>query len=107
MNRTPPQLVEPNYFRIYKEQLASEEAMTPKGKVAIFMSGLIMPENFRMADFYNIALKSNTQIMNHDSVSTINQVIITMIRDGSAVLQYVYSFIFCLDKNIQNTHEGS
>ena len=62
MNRTPPQLVEPNYFRIYKEQLASEEAMTPKGKVAIFMSGLIMPENFRMADFYNIALKSSQYI---------------------------------------------
>lgn len=58
MNRTPPQLKEPNYFRIYKEQLASEEAMTPEGNVAIFMSGLIMPEDFRMPDFYNLSLKS-------------------------------------------------
>lgn len=62
MNRTPPQLVEPNYFRIYKEQLASEEAMTPEGNVAIFMSGLIMPENFRIPDFHNLALKSSQYI---------------------------------------------
>lgn len=62
MNRTPPQLVEPNYFRIYKEQLASEEAMTPEGNVAIFMSGLIMPEDFRMPDFHNLALKSSQYI---------------------------------------------
>jgi hypothetical protein len=62
MNRTPPQLVEPNYFRIYKEQLASEEAMTPEGNVAIFMSGLIMPENFRVPDFHNLALKSSQYI---------------------------------------------
>jgi hypothetical protein len=62
MNRTPPQLVEPNYFRIYKEQLASEEAMTPEGNVAIFMSGLIMPEDFRVPDFHNLALKSSQYI---------------------------------------------
>ncbi len=62
MNRTPPQLVEPNYFQIYKAQLASEEAMTPDGKVAIFMSGLIMPEDFRLADFHNLALKSSQYI---------------------------------------------
>lgn len=58
MNWTPPQLKEPNYFRIYKEQLASDEAMTPEGNVAIFMSGLIMPEDFRVPDFYNLSLKS-------------------------------------------------
>lgn len=62
MNSTPPQLVEPNYFRIYKEQLASEEAMTPEGNVAIFMSGLIMPEDFRLADFHNLALKPSQYI---------------------------------------------
>ncbi|MEQ8508143.1 MAG: hypothetical protein RIB43_04010 [Rhodospirillaceae bacterium] len=62
MNGTPPQLKEPNYFRIYKEQLASEEAMTPEGEVAIFMSGLIMPENFRLPDFYNLALKPSQYI---------------------------------------------
>ncbi|MFL2770579.1 MAG: hypothetical protein ACJZ9F_06190 [Rhodospirillaceae bacterium] len=58
MNSTPPQLVEPNYFLTYKEQLSSELAMTPEGEVAIFMSGLIMPEDFRMADFYNLSFKS-------------------------------------------------
>lgn len=62
MNRTPPQLVEPNYFRIYKEQLASEDAMTPRGNVAIFMSGLIMPEDFRVPDFHNLALKPSQYI---------------------------------------------
>ena len=62
MNRTPPQLKEPNYFRIYKEQVASDEAMTPEGNVAIFMSGLIMPENFRLPDFHNLALKSSQYI---------------------------------------------
>ena len=58
MNRTPPQLKEPNYFRVYKEQLGNEEAMTPEGNVAIFISGLVMPEDFRIPDFYNLALKS-------------------------------------------------
>ena len=62
VNRTPPQLKEPNYFRIYKEQIASDEAMTPDGNVAIFMSGLIMPEEFRMPDFHNLALKSSQYI---------------------------------------------
>ena len=62
MNRTPPQLKEPNYYRVYKEQLASEEAMTPDGDVAIFMSGLIMPEDFRVPDFYNLALKPSQYI---------------------------------------------
>lgn len=52
VNRTPPQLKEPNYFAYYKTQ-----DMTPVGKVGIYISGLIMPENFRMEDFYNLALK--------------------------------------------------
>jgi protoheme ferro-lyase len=52
MNRTPPQLKEPNYFSYYKNQ-----DTTPVGKVGIFVTGLIMPEHFRMADFHNLALK--------------------------------------------------
>lgn len=52
MNRIPPQLKEPNYFTYYKNQ-----DTTPTGKVAIFVSGLIMPESFRLEDFYNLALK--------------------------------------------------
>lgn len=52
MNRTPPQLVEPNYFTYYKTQ-----DTTPVGKVGIFVTGLIMPESFRIEDFYNLALK--------------------------------------------------
>jgi protoheme ferro-lyase len=52
MNRTPPQLKEPNYFTYYKNQ-----DTTPKGKVGIFVTGLIMPENYRLPDFHNLALK--------------------------------------------------
>ncbi len=52
MNRTPPQLVEPNYFTFYKNQ-----DTTPVGKIGIFVTGLIMPESFRIEDFYNLALK--------------------------------------------------
>jgi len=52
MNRTPPQLKAPNYFAVYKTQ-----DTVPVGKTAVFISGLIMPEHFRMEDFYNLAMK--------------------------------------------------
>ena len=42
-NRIPPQLVEPNYYSYYKTQDTQ-----PVGKIAIFVSGLFMPENFRI-----------------------------------------------------------
>ncbi|MSO98702.1 MAG: hypothetical protein EXR11_10870 [Rhodospirillaceae bacterium] len=57
MNRIPPQLIEPNYFTYYKNQ-----DTTPVGKVGIFVSGLIMPESFRIEDFYNLALKPQQYI---------------------------------------------
>jgi hypothetical protein len=57
MNRIPPQLREPNYFTAFKTQ-----DTTPSGKVAIFVSGLIMPETFRLEDFYNLALKPQQYI---------------------------------------------
>jgi len=52
MNRTPPQLKEPNYFTYYKTQ-----DTTPVGKVGVFVTGLFMPESFRREDFHNLALK--------------------------------------------------
>lgn len=57
MNRTPPQLKEPNYFTYYKTQ-----DTTPVGKVGIFVTGLFMPESFRIEDFYNLALKPQQYI---------------------------------------------
>jgi len=58
----PPQLASPNYFEVYKAQLSDPEAMTPVGNVGIFISHLIMPEDFRLADFHNLALKSRQYI---------------------------------------------
>lgn len=57
MNRTPPQLKEPNYLTYYKNQ-----DTTPVGKVGVFVSGLIMPEKYRLADFHNLALKPTQYI---------------------------------------------
>ncbi|MBL8645334.1 MAG: hypothetical protein JNK21_15485, partial [Rhodospirillaceae bacterium] len=57
MNRTPPQLKEPNYFTYYKNQ-----DTTPVGKVGIFVTGLIMPEDYRLPDFHNLALKPSQYI---------------------------------------------
>ena len=51
-NRTAPQLKEPNYFTVYKNQ-----DTTPEGKLGIFISHLIMPEEMRIVDFNNLALK--------------------------------------------------
>lgn len=52
-NSTPPQLKEPNYFAIYKTQ-----DMQPEGRIGVFISHLVMPEDMRMVDFHNLALKS-------------------------------------------------
>lgn len=52
-NRTPPQLVAPNYFEYYKHQ-----DPVPVGKVGIFISSLVMPEDYRQEDFRLLALKA-------------------------------------------------
>ena len=49
----PPQLAEPNYYNYYQSQ-----DKRPTGKVAILVTQLIMPEDYRPADYYNISLKS-------------------------------------------------
>ena len=53
MNRTPPQLVEPNYFAYYQTQ-----DTVPEGRVGIFISHLIQPEQLRFEDYYVLAQKS-------------------------------------------------
>ncbi|MDJ0926764.1 MAG: hypothetical protein QNJ73_03850 [Gammaproteobacteria bacterium] len=53
MNRTPPQLQEPNYYVYYQEQ-----DTVPVGRVGLFISHLVMPEEMEATDFYNMALKS-------------------------------------------------
>lgn len=53
MNRTPPQLVEPNYFSYYKVQ-----DTLPEGRVGIFVSHLIQPEELRFEDYYVLAQKA-------------------------------------------------
>ena len=53
MNRTPPQLVEPNYFAYYKAQ-----DTVPEGRVGIFISHLIQPEELRFEDYYVLSQKS-------------------------------------------------
>lgn len=52
MNRTPPQLKEPNYFAYFKNQ-----DPVPEGKIGLFITSLIMPETMRNVDFYTLALK--------------------------------------------------
>ena len=52
-NRTPPQLVEPNYFAVYKTQ-----DTRPEGRVGVFVSHLIQPEELRIEDYYVLAQKS-------------------------------------------------
>ena len=53
MNRTPPQLAEPNYFAYYKTQ-----DTRPEGRVGVFVSHLIQPEEMRLEDYYVLAQKS-------------------------------------------------
>jgi hypothetical protein len=57
MNRTPPQLAEPNYYNYYKQQDA-----TPEGRTGIFISALVMPEDYRQEDFYLLALKAKQYV---------------------------------------------
>ena len=57
MNRIPPQLKEPNYFNYYKNQDLAVE-----GKVGIFISHLIMPEDMAQVDFHNLAMKTRQYI---------------------------------------------
>jgi len=52
VNRTPAQLVEPNYFTYYKNQ-----DTIPEGKVGLFITHLIMPETMSTVDFYTLAQK--------------------------------------------------
>jgi protoheme ferro-lyase len=51
-NRIPAQLRAPNYFEYYKNQ-----DQVPEGRVGVFISHLIMPENMQTTDFYTLALK--------------------------------------------------
>jgi len=51
-NRTPPQLAAPNYFEYYKHQ-----DPVPMGRVGIFISHLVMPEDYRQEDYRILALK--------------------------------------------------
>ncbi len=51
-NRTPPQLAAPNYFEYYKHQ-----DPVPEGRVGIFISHLVMPEDYRQEDYRILALK--------------------------------------------------
>jgi hypothetical protein len=56
-NRTPPQLAAPNYFEYYKSHDRAIE-----GRAGIFISSLIMPEDFRQEDYYLLALKAKQYI---------------------------------------------
>ena len=49
----PPQLREPNYYSFYLTQ-----DKKPVGKVGVLVTELIMPQDNRLADYYNIALIS-------------------------------------------------
>ncbi len=49
----PPQLVGPDYYAYYKNQDTS-----PEGRIGIFVSHLVMPENYREEDFLTYAEKS-------------------------------------------------
>jgi protoheme ferro-lyase len=57
MNRTPPQFVAPNYFEYYQHQ-----DRVPEGRVGIFVSHLVMPEDYRQEDYYLLALKAKQYI---------------------------------------------
>ena len=52
MNRVPPQLKEPNYFNYYKNQ-----DLVVEGKVGIFISHLIMPEDMAARTVLNRRFK--------------------------------------------------
>ncbi|MFW2406017.1 MAG: hypothetical protein ACN4GT_14695 [Gammaproteobacteria bacterium] len=52
-NATPPQLKAPNYYAYYQDH-----DTVPEGRVGIFISHLIMPEEMRTIDFFTLAQKS-------------------------------------------------
>ncbi|MDH3510103.1 MAG: hypothetical protein OER85_04520 [Gammaproteobacteria bacterium] len=49
----PPQLADPDYFGYYLRQDTK-----PEGKIGIFISHLVMPEDYREEDFFTLAGKS-------------------------------------------------
>ena len=49
----PPQLAKPDYYEYYVNQEAK-----PEGHIGIFISHLVMPEDYRQEDFYTLAGKS-------------------------------------------------
>ena len=49
----PPQLAGPDYYEYYIDQ-----DTTPVGRIGVFVSHLIMPEDYRELDFYTLAGKS-------------------------------------------------
>lgn len=49
----PPQLAKPDYYEYYISQDTK-----PEGRVGIFISHLVMPEDYREEDFYTLAGKS-------------------------------------------------
>ena len=53
MNRIPPQLKEPNYYKVYKHQDYQIE-----GQVGIFVSHLIMPEDMEAIEFHTLVMKT-------------------------------------------------
>jgi hypothetical protein len=53
----PPQLAEPNWYTYYRDH-----DRTPVGRVGILVTQLVMPEDYRPADYHNIALKSTQYI---------------------------------------------
>lgn len=53
----PPQLAEPDWYAYYQKQ-----DKVPRGKVGVLVTQLFMPESYRAADYYNVALKSTQYI---------------------------------------------
>ena len=53
MKNRPPQLAEPDYYSYYINQDTQ-----PVGKIGVFISHLVMPENYREEDYLTIAEKS-------------------------------------------------
>ncbi|MDP6617254.1 MAG: hypothetical protein QF790_08840 [Gammaproteobacteria bacterium] len=49
----PPQLAKPNYYEYYIDQDTQ-----PVGRIGIFVSHLVMPEDFRQEDFFTFASKA-------------------------------------------------
>jgi protoheme ferro-lyase len=49
----PPQLAKPDYYEYYVNQDTK-----PVGRIGVFISHLVMPENYRQDDFYTLAGKS-------------------------------------------------